>query len=121
MKFLITNDDGIDAAGLGALVTAAQGLGESVVVARAGAQSGGPKQGFSTILICRTWVPPRPLQKLSGARSIRTHFRSITTTTKKAVSFSRAIIACASAHPEPMSTYVSTAPSRSPPSGCYSP
>ena len=40
MKFLVTNDDGIDAAGLGALVEAAKDLGESVVVAPAGAQSG---------------------------------------------------------------------------------
>jgi 5'-nucleotidase len=40
MKFLITNDDGIDAAGLATLVTAAQNLGESVVVAPAGPQSG---------------------------------------------------------------------------------
>jgi 5'-nucleotidase len=40
MKFLVTNDDGIDAAGLKALMTAAQGLGEPVVVAPAGPQSG---------------------------------------------------------------------------------
>jgi len=40
MKFLITNDDGIGAAGLKALMTAAQGLGEPVVVAPAGPQSG---------------------------------------------------------------------------------
>jgi 5'-nucleotidase len=40
MKFLLTNDDGIDAPGLGALRAAAQGLGELVVVAPAGAHSG---------------------------------------------------------------------------------
>src|SRR5437588_10810779 len=40
MKFLLTNDDGIDAAGLAALVNAAKDFGESVVVAPAGAQSG---------------------------------------------------------------------------------
>nr|MBA3882495.1 5'/3'-nucleotidase SurE [Chthoniobacterales bacterium] len=40
MKFLLTNDDGIDAPGLGALVSAARTLGEPVVVAPAGPQSG---------------------------------------------------------------------------------
>src|SRR4051812_36875988 len=40
MKFLITNDDGIEAAGLAALVTAASPLGDPVVVAPAGPQSG---------------------------------------------------------------------------------
>ena len=40
MKFLVTNDDGIDAAGVSALVNAAETLGESVVVAPAGPQSG---------------------------------------------------------------------------------
>ena len=40
MKFLVTNDDGIDAAGLAALVNAVDGLGEPVVVAPAEAQSG---------------------------------------------------------------------------------
>jgi 5'/3'-nucleotidase len=40
MKFLITNDDGIEAPGLAALVTAASSLGEPVVVAPAGPQSG---------------------------------------------------------------------------------
>lgn len=40
MKFLITNDDGIDAPGLEALVNAARTLGEPVVVAPAGPQSG---------------------------------------------------------------------------------
>ena len=40
MKFLVTNDDGIDAAGLEALVNAAKDLGEAVVVAPAEAQSG---------------------------------------------------------------------------------
>jgi len=40
MKFLLTNDDGIDAPGLEALVSAARTLGEPVVVAPAGPQSG---------------------------------------------------------------------------------
>lgn len=40
MKFLVTNDDGIDAAGLGALVNAATPLGEAIIVAPAGPQSG---------------------------------------------------------------------------------
>lgn len=40
MKFLVTNDDGIDAPGIAALVGAAGTLGEPVVVAPAGPQSG---------------------------------------------------------------------------------
>lgn len=40
MKFLVTNDDGIDAPGLEALVGAARTVGEPVVVAPAGPQSG---------------------------------------------------------------------------------
>ena len=40
MKFLVTNDDGIDSAGLEALVAAARTLGEAVVVAPAEPQSG---------------------------------------------------------------------------------
>ncbi len=40
MRFLITNDDGIEAPGLAALVEAAKGLGRIVVVAPAGPQSG---------------------------------------------------------------------------------
>ncbi len=40
MKFLVTNDDGIDAEGLEALVGAARTLGEPIVVAPAGPQSG---------------------------------------------------------------------------------
>src|SRR3954464_13269025 len=40
MKFLLTNDDGIEAEGLAALVTAARELGDPVVVAPAGPQSG---------------------------------------------------------------------------------
>jgi 5'-nucleotidase len=40
MKFLVTNDDGIEAAGLAALVAAAQEVGEPVIVAPAGPQSG---------------------------------------------------------------------------------
>ena len=40
MKFLITNDDGVDAPGLEALVTAAMNLGDPVIVAPAGPQSG---------------------------------------------------------------------------------
>jgi 5'-nucleotidase len=40
MKLLISNDDGIDAPGLAALLQAAQTIGEPVVVAPAGPQSG---------------------------------------------------------------------------------
>src|SRR2546423_14891430 len=40
MKFLLTNDDGIDAAGLEALRIAAEALGEPIIVAPAGPQSG---------------------------------------------------------------------------------
>jgi 5'-nucleotidase len=40
MKLLLTNDDGIDAPGLEALLTAARTLGDPVVVAPAGPQSG---------------------------------------------------------------------------------
>ena len=40
MKFLLTNDDGIDADGLAALTNAARTLGEPIVVAPAGPQSG---------------------------------------------------------------------------------
>ena len=40
MKFLVTNDDGVDAAGLEALVNAARTFGDPVVVAPAGPQSG---------------------------------------------------------------------------------
>lgn len=40
MKFLVSNDDGVDAPGLAALVEACAGLGEPVVVAPASAQSG---------------------------------------------------------------------------------
>ena len=40
MKFLLTNDDGIDAPGLEALVSVARTLGEPIVVAPAGPQSG---------------------------------------------------------------------------------
>jgi 5'-nucleotidase len=40
MKFLLTNDDGIDADGLQALFDAAKSLGDPVVVAPAGPQSG---------------------------------------------------------------------------------
>jgi 5'-nucleotidase len=40
MKLLLTNDDGIDAEGLAALLTAARELGEPVVVAPHGPQSG---------------------------------------------------------------------------------
>ncbi len=40
MKFLLTNDDGIDAEGLGAMAKAASSLGDPVVVAPAGPQSG---------------------------------------------------------------------------------
>jgi 5'-nucleotidase len=40
MKFLLTNDDGIDAPGLDALLVAARSLGDPIVVAPAGPQSG---------------------------------------------------------------------------------
>ena len=40
MKFLVTNDDGIDAPGLTALQSAARAFGDPVVVAPAGPQSG---------------------------------------------------------------------------------
>jgi len=40
MKLLLTNDDGIDADGLGALLAAARGLGDPVLVAPTGPQSG---------------------------------------------------------------------------------
>jgi 5'-nucleotidase len=40
MKLLLTNDDGIDAEGLQALIEAARGIGDAVVVAPAGPQSG---------------------------------------------------------------------------------
>ncbi|MDQ6808353.1 MAG: 5'/3'-nucleotidase SurE [Verrucomicrobiota bacterium] len=40
MKFLLTNDDGIEAAGLAALLQAARELGDPIVVAPAGPQSG---------------------------------------------------------------------------------
>jgi 5'-nucleotidase len=40
MKFLVTNDDGIEAAGLKALVVAAEKLGDPIVVAPAAPQSG---------------------------------------------------------------------------------
>src|SRR5436190_17561568 len=40
MKLLLSNDDGIDAPGLNALLSAARQLGEPVIVAPAGPQSG---------------------------------------------------------------------------------
>ena len=40
MKFLLANDDGIDAPGLEALISATRTLGESIIVAPAGPQSG---------------------------------------------------------------------------------
>ena len=40
MKFLVTNDDGIDAPGLEALATAARTIGDPIIVAPAGPQSG---------------------------------------------------------------------------------
>ena len=40
MKFLLSNDDGIDASGLAALLEAAQAFGQPIVVAPAGPQSG---------------------------------------------------------------------------------
>jgi len=40
MKFLLTNDDGIEAPGLDALLSATRSLGDPIVVAPAGPQSG---------------------------------------------------------------------------------
>ena len=40
MNFLMTNDDGIDAAGLNALLQAAQNFGDAIIVAPAEPQSG---------------------------------------------------------------------------------
>ncbi|MEY2483597.1 MAG: 5/3-nucleotidase [Verrucomicrobiota bacterium] len=40
MKFLLTNDDGIEAAGLQALLSAVGALGDAIIVAPAGPQSG---------------------------------------------------------------------------------
>src|SRR5512144_1798639 len=40
MKFLVTNDDGIEAAGLSALINAAKNIGTPVIAAPAGPQSG---------------------------------------------------------------------------------
>jgi 5'-nucleotidase len=40
MKFLLTNDDGIEAAGLGALLSAVGAIGDAIIVAPAGPQSG---------------------------------------------------------------------------------
>ncbi|MEP6821868.1 MAG: 5'/3'-nucleotidase SurE, partial [Chthoniobacterales bacterium] len=40
MKFLLTNDDGIEAEGLNALTNAAKTVGDPIIVAPAGPQSG---------------------------------------------------------------------------------
>jgi 5'/3'-nucleotidase len=51
MKLLLTNDDGIEAAGLQALLDAARAVGEPVVVAPAGPQSGCSHTVTSTVRV----------------------------------------------------------------------
>jgi 5'-nucleotidase len=51
MKFLLTNDDGIDAEGLQALHAAARLLGDSVIVAPAGPQSGCSHAASSSVRV----------------------------------------------------------------------
>src|SRR6478609_4872259 len=51
MKLLLTNDDGIDADGLRALLAAARPFGEPVVVAPAEPQSGGSHTTSSSIRV----------------------------------------------------------------------
>jgi 5'-nucleotidase len=60
MKFLVTNDDGIEAAGLQALVRAAEKLGTAIVVAPAGAQSG--------VSHAVTWKQGVRIEKREGER-----------------------------------------------------
>src|SRR5437868_4145607 len=67
MKFLITNDDGIDAAGLNALLEAAQNFGEATIVAPAEPQSG--------VSHAVTWhegvrIEPRGAKRQSGRRLV---------------------------------------------------
>lgn len=56
MKFLLSNDDGIDAPGLAALHAAVIGLGDTVVVAPAGPQSG---KSHAITWDCRVRLEPR--------------------------------------------------------------
>src|SRR4051795_7415343 len=70
MKFLITNDDGIDAAGLNALLEAAQPFGEATVVAPAAPQSG--------VSHAVTWhegvrIEPRGDKRESGSERFAIH------------------------------------------------
>lgn len=60
MKFLLSNDDGIDAAGLGALRDAAVEFGTTVTVAPAGPQSGKSH--------CVTWEGPVRLEERAPDR-----------------------------------------------------
>src|SRR5207249_146420 len=55
MKFLLTNDDGIDAEGLAALRAAAEAIGRSLVVAPSACHSGGGHQvtTHGPIRVCR--------------------------------------------------------------------
>ena len=53
MQIIVTNDDGIDAAGLAALTRAAAALGEPVIVAPAGPQSG---VGHQVTTVGEIWV-----------------------------------------------------------------
>jgi len=70
MKFLITNDDGIDAAGLDALLEAAQNFGEATIVAPAASQSG--------VSHAVTWhegvrIEPRGEKRQSGSDRFAIH------------------------------------------------
>src|SRR4029078_2338434 len=70
MKFLITNDDGIDAAGLNALLEAAQNFGEATIVAPAA-----PKSGVSHAV---TWhegvrIEPSGGHRQSGSDRVAIH------------------------------------------------
>jgi len=70
MKFLITNDDGIDAAGLNALLEAAQNFGEATIVAPAAPQSG--------VSHAVTWhegvrIEPRGEKRQSGSDRFAIH------------------------------------------------
>ncbi len=60
MKFLLSNDDGIDAPGLAALLEAARAFGDPVVVAPAG-----PQSGMSHAV---TWDGPVRLEKRASDR-----------------------------------------------------
>ena len=70
MKFLITNDDGIDAAGLNALLEAAQNFGEATIVAPVAPQSG--------VSHAVTWhegvrIEPRGDKRQSGSERFAIH------------------------------------------------